>query len=272
MPSPQPGTDFWEQPELTLSRATRAAARLVEQYRGPYGEVKAWADALQLGNAHPDAAAYKYYTLQSVDLTRDAGPSGTAVLVWTNAGVDDTASAADDARVLEVNWHLSTSPIDVSVYRYCGQSQGANANRARIEAWWNGVLSGEGVAADGTIDMPSHFNAGDRAIAAKLLAGREVVQRHYPTIVKTTLAGKGSLSPDGKLDHVIANGAGPAGAPAWMAGRAAQWLKIQEDGEQHADNTQTFVEAWIGGDDFDMNFYGNEAQSGTSGRWEFGTI
>ncbi|MBR1608170.1 MAG: hypothetical protein IJ678_00970 [Kiritimatiellae bacterium] len=270
-----PGTTFFELPDFTLARAARTATRLVETYRGPWTDVEKWANALEIGDAHADTANYKYFSLQAVDLVRDAGPSGTATLTYTNAGVDDTASEGQQgkARVIETSWRLSTSPIDVSVYRYCGQSQGANANRARIESWWNRVHAGEYVAEDGTIEIPSWFNAGDRAIAEKLVAGKEVVQRHYPTVVKTTLAGSGALAPAGKLDHIAeTNGDFLSDCPPWMSGRAKKWLKVQEDSEYNADGSQTLVESWIGGDNFDENFYGNADQSGLVGRWEFGTI
>lgn len=252
-PSDAGGDGFWAQAEWR-QHVTKDAAQIVAQYFGEYAQVKAYADAFHIDDPFPGAPTY---LLADIDLTRSPGPSGRLVLTYTDAAGDVSSSSA---RVRKVEWRLNSVPIDVSVYKYCGSSQVNNANPARIKYWWNNAGD------DPESSMADMLNEHDIKIAEKLLAGSEVVQRHYPVLTKVTVATRGSLSPTGELDHFYA-GSDIDGAPSHLSSRAFRWLKQQEDIETGADGSQTLTESWIGGDGFDLNFYGEEPD-----RWDFGTI
>ena len=252
-PADESGDGFWAQAEWR-QHVTKDAAQIVAQYFGEYAQVKAYADAFRIDDPFPGAPTY---LLTDIDLTRSAGPSGRLVLTYTDADGDVSSHSA---RIRSETWRLNSVPIDISVYKYCGSSQVNNANPARIKYWWNNAGD------DPESSMADMLNEHDIKIAEKLLAGSEVVQRHYPVLSKVTQATRGRLKLTGELDH-ICQASDLAGAPAHLAGRAARWLKQQEDIETGADGSQTLTESWIGGDGFDLNFYGEEPD-----RWDFGTI
>ncbi len=252
-PADESGDGFWAQAEWR-QHVTKDAARIVAQYFGEYAQVKAYADAFRIDDPFPGAPTY---LLTDIDLTRSAGPSGRLALTFTDADGDVSSHSA---RIRSETWRLNSAPIDISVYKYCGASQVNNANAARIKYW----LANAGD--DPESSMEDMLTEDDRKIAEKILAGAEVVQRHYPVLTKVTVATRGSLSPTGELDHFYA-GSDIDGAPSHLSSRAFRWLKQQEDVEVAPDGTQTLTESWIGGDGFDCNFYGEAPD-----RWDFGTI
>lgn len=249
---------FWGQAEWR-QHVTSEAAQIVVNYFGEFAEVKAYADTFRIDDAFPLAGA-ETYLLADIDLTRSAGPSGRLVLTYSDTAADTSLSVDAPARIRKVSWRLNSVPIDISVYKYCGSSQVNNANPARIKYWWNNAGD------DPESSMADMLNEYDIKIAEKLLAGSEVVQRHYPVLAKVTQATRGRLKLTGELDH-ICQASDLDGAPAHLAGRAARWLKQQEDIETGADGSQTLTESWIGGDGFDLNFYGDAPD-----RWAFGSI
>ncbi len=257
--TPPPGTDFWEQPALEQERAADSATITV-RYAGDYDAVKAYADGFSPGDAHPSAAGYE---LTRISVERYEGPSGRLTLVYSDVA-DDGAEQEPKARVKKVSWSLVTTPCDVPIWRYCGPSD-QNARRYRLEPWmqepdpdlkkayrWTGPHGGV-----------SELVANDKKLADKILLGYETVQRHFPTIRKVTELTRGEVEPDGALDHV----ADPDDAPAYFVTRATEWLKTGEQIDVHDDGSQTLTEEWIGGESFDVNFYGDG-----NARWEFGTV
>ena len=251
--APAENSGYWQQPDFE-HEVSEDGGSITVLYRGSYAELAAFARSFSPGSSAYEGDAD--YVLARRRLERSAGPSGLLTLVYTDTaeGTDEDGGAA--ARLRSVAWRLASTPADVSVYRYCGPSS-SNANRARIERWWSAPGGDPASTISGLCEA-------DQRIARKLLEGKEVVQRHFPTLVKTSVYGRGRIQPTGALDHYSAS---VAGAPEWMAGRAACWLKQQEDCELAPDKTQTLVEAWIGGDAFDPNFYGDG-----EARWAFGSI
>lgn len=247
------GDGFWAQAEWR-QHVTADAAQIVAQYFGEYAKVKAYADTFHIDDPFPGAPTY---LLADIDLTRSPGPSGRLVLTYTDADGDVSSHSA---RVRKTTWRLNSVPLDISLYKYCGASQVNNANAARIKHWW--ASAGD----DPEASMQDMLTEDDIKLAEKLLAGAEVVQRHYPVLTKVSVATRGSLSPTGELDHFYA-GSDIDGAPEYLSSRAPRWLKQQEDVEVAPDGSQTLTESWIGGDGFDVNFYGEAPD-----RWDFGTI
>lgn len=261
--TPTPGTTFWEQPALEQERSADDS-RITVRYAGDWSDVSDYAAAFTIGAAHPTATGYE---LASVLLERYEGPSGRLTLVYSDtAAEEDSTSHTSSARVKKVAWSLVTTPCDVPIWRYCGPSD-QNAKRYRLELWMaeqdpDLKSAFKYTAPDGTI---RDLTVNDTYIAYKILQGYETVQRHYPTIRKITSLTKGDVTPDGELDHIKVGG--PAGAPAYMLAFAASWLKTGEQIDVAEDGQQTLTEEWIGGEEFDANFYGDDPD-----RWEFGTI
>ena len=256
--TPTPGTDFWEQPALEQERSADSATITV-RYAGDYGSVSAYAASFAVGSAHPAMAGYE---LVRVVLERYEGPSGRLSLVYSDVGAGTSSSPT--ARVKKVSWSLVTTPCDVPIWRYCGPSD-QNARRYRLEPWSQETDPDLKKAFKWRDDLGGlhQLVSNDEKLAYKILDGYETVQRHFPTIRKVTELTKGEVEPDGELDHV----ADPDDAPACFVIRAAKWLKTGEQIDVHDDGSQTLTEEWIGGEEFDANFYGDG-----NDRWEFGTV
>jgi hypothetical protein len=260
--SPTDGAPTLIQPELTYTKS-RDSERATVRSRGPFGDLLATYDALELGKIGRGLTGMR---LKSATLTRCEG--GLGVLEEVYGSDPSSASQTGRAEEIQTSWRFSTSPQDVSVYRYCGPSVGANANRRRIENWYSNYLAsvaendgGEGGVAD--VDFFRSLTSADQEIARKLLEGKESVMRHFPTIQKITdYRGGGALAFTGELDYAVDS---IPDAPAWMLERAAAWLKVQEDVDESGDGHRTLTESWIGAAEFDEDFYGEN-------RWEFGTI
>lgn len=262
-PVPQPGEDFWEQPALDTERSEDGTT-LTVRYAGDYEAVKAFSESFTPGAPHPTDGSF---TLSNIRLERYEGPSGRLELVYTdNASGDGSAGGDGKARVKKTSWSLTTTPVDIPIWRYCGPSD-QNAKRYRIEPWMN--EQDPDLKASWRYTDPNgvvrELTVNDQYIAAKILQGFETVQRHYPTIRKRTQLTKGDVTPDGELDHIKVGG--PAGAPAYMVAFALAWLKTGEQIDIAEDGSQTLVEEWIGGDAFDENFYGEDPW-----RWAWGSI
>lgn len=267
------GTSFFQQPALD-SEETNDGGTLVVRYAGEYDAVKAYAATLSIGAAHPDTTNHASYVLSNIRLERYEGPSGRLELTYTDDAADSSGGSTNgNARVKSVSWSLVTTPFDVPIWRYCGPSD-QNARRYRIEPWtleqdpdlkraWK-YTDPNGVVRELTIN--------DQRIAAKILAGYETVQRHYPTIRKITRLSKGNVLMDGELDH-IATAANLSGAPAYFIAQATAWLKTGEQIDIDEKGSQTLTEEWVGGnaeagaDAFDPAFYGESPN-----RWEFGSV
>lgn len=267
--TPTPGTDFWEQPSLE-QESSADGSTITVRYAGDYASVKAYARAFSTGDAHPTEASYE---LSRIHLERYEGPSGRLALVYS----DTAAGAAGEggsrpAREKKTEWSLTSVAGLVPIWRYCGQSDGwdSAARRWRIELWmqepdaqlrqaWEWRDNG---GAGVTLELGTR----DKILAAKIAKGIESVERHAPAIRKKTFYTKGAITPTGELDFKIAPEAlVAAGAPAHFVSRASQWLKIDEQIDTASDGSQTLLEVWQGGEDFDDNFYGPN-------RWEYGTI
>lgn len=266
------GSSFFQQPALD-SDASNEGSTLVVRYAGDYDAVRAYAATLSIGSPHPDATNHANYVLSNIRLERYEGPSGRLELTYTDNAASSASGTTGDARVKSVAWSLVTTPCDVPIWRYCGPSD-QNARRVRIEPWmmepdpdlkkaWKYATPTGGIA---------ELTLNDQKLAAKILAGYETVQRHYPTIRKITKLSKGIVHMDGELDHV-ATAANLTDAPAYFLAQAEEWLKTGEQIDIDEKESQTLTEEWIGGsagnggNAFDPAFYGESPD-----RWEFGSV
>ena len=267
--TPTPGTDFWEQPATEQELSTDASTITV-RYAGDYAAVKTYRNSFAVGDAHPTEAGYE---LSNIRLERYEGPSGRLILTYSDTAADAEGSGGGRAaREKKTEWSLTSVSGLVPIWRYCGQSEGwdSAARRWRIELWmqepdaqlrqvWQWRDNG-GVGA--TLELGTR----DKILAAKVAKGIDAVERHAPAIRKRTVYTKGLITPTGELDFKITPAALiAAGAPAHFVARASQWLKIDEQIDIAANGTQTLLEAWQGGEDFDDDFYG-------ASRWEYGSI
>lgn len=236
--------------------------------RGDYGTLETIAAAIPEGTPLEAGSAW---SLSSSRLVRENGGIGLLRLVYSPTASSSSEPGA--AEKISEKWGLSTAAQTLSILRYCGVSEGANAYRPRIESWMNepdGELKSDFKYhnADGAVLT---LTARDQVLAAKILAGIDGVQRHYPAIRRTVVLTAGSFADKiiGELDHFkTAAALQDAGAPATLTGRAAYWLKTGEDVQTESKTRrQTLTETWIGGASFDENLYGDGAS-----RWEPASI
>lgn len=263
---PTPSSDSlptYEQPERSYRLASGARTLVVEK-RGDYDELAAALQNMSHGDDCPEQG-YTNLKLREGVVERERGGVGHLTLTYVRGTPTSHGDGDDD---VAVRWRLTSCPEDVSVYRYCGPSVGANANRARIDSWRRRLderLESVGDETVGDSEFFEGLTSADQQIARKLLEGKDTVQRHYPMIVKVSEGEVDDLEMTGELDHAYDD---IDDAPEIMTDRAAKWLKVQEDLEiDEETEIGTLTEGWIGGVDFDEDFYGESPT-----RWEFGTI
>lgn len=260
MAEPTIPSTVYEQPEKSLTNHS-GAKTITRKFKGPHNDLITFANGYTIGVTEHDGVP-----LQTVKLERIVGPSGNnlGVLDLTFAEEDQDAGGSSSATVTSTTWSIKHTQTNVSIYRYCGQSAGASANRGRIEQWRKGTdayLYANYQWRD-KAGQVLQLTARDQLIAAKFMAGKENVMRFYPTIQRTDRLTKGSVAGVGTGLLLLGF---PAGAPAGWAGNW-QWMQIGDDLTYDVSaGTQTRTQTWLGAEDFDTDFYG-------AARWAFGSI
>jgi hypothetical protein len=262
-------TGCYEQPEKTLVNAG-GAKTITRKFRGPHSSLVTFANGYSIGNTEHDGLP-----LQSVRLAREVGDPNLGTLDLTFAKPNQDQGGSNTATVIGVTWQLRHTQKMVSVYRYCGDSQGASANRGRIEQWRKGTDAYlyQNFQWRDKVGAVHTLTGRDQMLAAKFRAGFETVMRFYPTITKTTIYTHGKIEGVGDgLAHI--NSKATMGAPSGWGDSAAAWLKVGDDlSYDSSTGKQTRTEAWLGEESFDANFYGEEnSQNPDAGRWEWGSI
>lgn len=260
MSAPQPdGTNpSLEQPELTINRSDGSQS-VTQRFRGGFSSIETTAAGYSIGTNYTVGGL----TLPLRSKRVERGVANQAVLTL-DFGKDDQDSGGSSATQLSLTWQIKHTQTNVSIYRYCGQSAGASANRGRIEQWRRGqdaylYANYQWRDKNGAIN---NLTARDKLLADKFMAGKENVMRFYPTIQKVERLTKG------KVDNV---GAGllllgfPTGAPATWEGDW-EWMQIGDDLTYDVGaGTQTRTQTWLGSEGFDTDFYG-------AARWDWGSI
>lgn len=255
-------TGVYEQPEKSLANNS-GAKTITRRFKGPHADLITFANGYTIGQTEHDGLP-----LQSVKLDRIVGnptDGNLGVLELTFSKDDQGQGGSKNAAALNTTWQLKHTQTNISIYRYCGQSEGASANRGRIEQWRRGTdaylyANYKWRDKNGAV---LELTARDKLIAAKFMAGKENVMRFYPTIQKVTryTAGKIANIGAGLLDI-----GAPAGAPAGFPTADWQWMLIGDDLTfDTASGVQTRTQTWLGAEAFDTDFYG-------SARWQFGSI
>jgi len=150
---------------------------------------------------------------------------------------------------------------------YCGPSEGANPNRAMIEAW---MKEPDGsLAAQYKFQKPSGeietLTGASLALVHKIEKGVEAVIRFYPVVTRTRTyvdCPPACLEKVGFIDTPPAP-TGTAKKPSGLSTAVAahQWLKVQDDAQEQPDGNWTRTESWMGipsadGTGWDANLYG----------------
>lgn len=164
-------------------------------------------------------------------------------------------------------WSIKSVRNDVSIMAYCGPSEGANPNRAMIEAW---MKEPDGsLAAQYKFQKPSGeietLNGASLALVHKIEKGVEAVIRFYPVVTRTRTYADcppACLEKVGFIDTPPAP-TGTAKKPSGLSTAVAahQWLKVQDDAQEQPDGNWTRTESWMGipsadGTGWDANLYG----------------
>lgn len=257
----------YEQPEKSLTNEG-GAKTITRKFRGPHGDLVTFANSYTIGDTTHDGVP-----LANVRLTREVGNPNLGTLELTFSAPEQGQGGASNATVLGTTWQLRHTQKMVSIYRYCGDSLGASANRGRIEQWRKGTDAYlyENFAWRDKVGAIHTLQNRDLLLAAKFRAGFETVMRFYPTIQKTTIYSHGKVANIGAgLAHIDT----PSGAPSGWTSAAAAWLKIGDDLTfDAASGKQTRTESWLGEESFDTNFYGEpDAGNPDLGRWDWGSI
>lgn len=258
---------YSEQPQL-VSQNQSGSQSVQQVFRGYYADIATLAGTYTIGTS-------SYGTLKLRDVRVERGVGDTATLTLTFGEIDQgNGSGGSAATRTGVRWQMKHTQKLVSIYRYCGVSEGASANRGRIEQWRKGTdeyLFNNYQWRD-KVGAVHTLTARDQLLAAKFRAGFETVMRFYPTIQCVETFTKGTISGIGSdLAYIVAaadiKDSAAVAAPSGWTGAAAAWLKIGDDLTFDAGSgVQTRTQSWLGEEAFDDNFYG------TANRWAWGSV
>jgi len=258
-----PPTTATPQPEETAGCDATGNLTKSFSWKGPYTDLETAGKGLAKG----DVVATGWIA-SSWSVRRTPGNYGVLTIECTPpnpAGEDEQHQATVEP--LKDVWSIKSVRNDVSIMAYCGPSEGANPNRAMIEAWMkepDGSLASQHKfqRPDGeTVDLPD----ASLALVAKIEKGVEAVIRFYPVVTRTRTYAD---CPPECLDKVgfIDTPPAPAGtskSPSGLANAIAlySWLKVQDDAQEQPDGYWTRTESWMGvpsgdGAGWDTDLYG----------------
>lgn len=209
--------------------------------------------------------------ITAANVTRTNGELG--ILTLTLAP-NDTSDDEDDPvqNALSETWALKSVRNDMSILAYCGPSEGANPNRADIEAWMkepDGSLAKEYKykKADGSEVTIS--NQATKDVINKILAGKDTVMRFYPLLTKKRIYSREPASVFENLATInepsVSAGSKSVKKPGNLAAIISkhEWLKCQDDVEEMTDGKFQRVESWMGvlksERHWDADFYGENS-------------
>ena len=258
----------YQQPDESVGRSQQGDDTRSIPFKGPFDALQSAADVLNKGDVIVTGWVYS-----SHDLRRVPGNLGILTINCTPPNPTSGSGTEQDPTVVEPLkdiWSIQSVRNDVSIMAYCGPSEGANPNRAMIEAWMK--------EPDGSLAQMWKFRKSDDtietltgaslALAQKIAKGVEAVIRFYPVVTRTRTYAE---CPPGCLENVgfINTPPVPSGTAKHPSGLASavsahQWLKVRDDAQQQTDGNWTRTESWMGianGDDpdgspWDADLYG----------------
>lgn len=258
----------YQQPDESVGRSQQGDDTRSLPFKGPFDALQSAANALKKGDVIVTGWVYS-----SHDLRRVPGNLGILTINCTPPNPTSGSGTEQDPTVVEPLkdiWSIQSVRNDVSIMAYCGPSEGANPNRAMIEAWMK--------EPDGSLAQMWKFRKSDDtietltgaslALAQKIAKGVEAVIRFYPVVTRTRTYAE---CPPGCLENVgfINTPPVPSGTAKHPSGLASavsahQWLKVRDDAQQQTDGNWARTESWMGianGDDpdgspWDADLYG----------------
>lgn len=219
-------------------------------WKGPYTDLETAGKGIAKGDVVASG-----WVASSWSVRRAPGDLGVLTVECTPPDPTSGSGTEQDPTVVEPLkdiWSIKSVRNDVSIMAYCGPSEGANPNRAMIEAWMkepDGKLAKmhQFKTSDGEIE---ELTGASLALVQKIEKGIEAVIRFYPVVTRTrTYAGcpPACLENIGFIDTPPAP-AGTAKKPSGLATavNAHQWLKVQDDAQEQTDGKWTRTESWMG--------------------------
>lgn len=240
----------YQQPDENVGRSQQGDKSRSISFKGPFDPLQSAADALQKGDVIVTGWVYS-----SHELRRAPGDLGVLTISCTPPnpeGEEDPETGEKSVEPLKDIWSIKSVRNDVSIMAYCGPSEGANPNRAMIEAWMkepDGKLAKmhQFKTSDGEIE---ELTGASLALVQKIEKGIEAVIRFYPVVTRTRTYADcppACLENIGFIDTPPAP-AGTAKKPSGLATavNAHQWLKVQDDAQEQTDGNWTRTESWMG--------------------------
>lgn len=240
----------YQQPDENVGRSQQGDKSRSISFKGPFDPLQSAADALQKGDVIVTGWVYS-----SHELRRAPGDLGVLTISCTPPNPTSGSGTEQDPTVVEPLkdiWSIKSVRNDVSIMAYCGPSEGANPNRAMIEAWMkepDGKLAKmhQFKTSDGEIE---ELTGASLALVQKIEKGIEAVIRFYPVVTRTRTYADcppACLENIGFIDTPPAP-AGTAKKPSGLATavNAHQWLKVQDDAQEQTDGKWTRTESWMG--------------------------
>lgn len=256
------------QPDETAGRDDVGNLKKSFSWKGPYTDLETAGKGIAKGDVVASG-----WVASSWSVRRTPGNYGVLTVECTPPSPTSGSGTEQDPTVVEPLkdiWSIQSVRNDVSIMAYCGPSEGANPNRAMIEAWMK--------EPDGSLAQMWKFRKSDDtietltgaslALAQKIAKGIEAVIRFYPVVTRTRTYAE---CPPGCLENVgfINTPPVPSGTAKHPSGLASavsahQWLKVRDDAQQQTDGNWTRTESWMGianGDDpdgspWDADLYG----------------
>lgn len=239
----------YQQPDENVGRSQQGDDTRSISFKGPFAALESAASALQPGDIIVTGWVYS-----SHDLRRVPGNLGVLTIncVPKSATGGGEGGGSSEVQPLKDIWSIQSVRNDVSILAYCGPSEGANPNRAMIEAWMkepDGALAKqwEFQKSDGSIE---ELTGASLALAEKIAKGVEAVIRFYPVVTRTRTYADcppACLEKVGFIDTPPAP-AGTAKKPTGLSTAIAahQWLKVRDDAQEQTDGKWTRTESWMG--------------------------
>lgn len=219
-------------------------------WKGPFTDLETSAKGIAKG----DVVAIGWIA-SSWSVRRTPGNYGVLTIECTPPNPTSGSGTEQDPTVVEPLkdiWSIKSVRNDVSIMAYCGPSEGANPNRAMIEAW---MKEPDGsLAAQYKFQKPSGeietLTGASLALVHKIEKGVEAVIRFYPVVTRTRTYADcppACLEKVGFIDTPPAP-TGTAKKPSGLSTAVAahQWLKVQDDAQEQPDGKWTRTESWMG--------------------------
>ena len=245
-----PPTTAVAQPDETAGCDDAGNLKKSFSWKGPYTDLETAGKGIAKGDVVASG-----WVASSWSVRKTPGNYGVLTVECTPPNPTSGSGTEEDPTVVEPLkdiWSIKSVRNDVSIMAYCGPSEGANPNRAMIEAWMkepDGKLAKmhQFKTSDGEIE---ELTGASLALVQKIENGIEAVIRFYPVVTRTRTYADcppACLENIGFIDTPPAP-AGTAKKPSGLATavNAHQWLKVQDDAQEQTDGKWTRTESWMG--------------------------